>query len=109
MTIGVSESDTSGSGSKLNMPSRVPSDIWFPESLEGDVLGVVIFGFSRWGAEIDEGGMGEESNYEGMVLVVSDVVVIVTKVSKTVGVSVTGSKMGVSVGGGSKIGLEIFG
>lgn len=40
MVGGVSGSDTTGSGSKLNMPSRVPSDTWSPKSLEGDVLGV---------------------------------------------------------------------
>lgn len=46
MILGVFESDTFGSSSKLNMPSGVPSDIWLPESLEGDLLGVVMFGFS---------------------------------------------------------------
>ena len=45
------------------MPSGVPSDIWFPEYLEGDVLGVVIFGFVGWGAEIHGGEIGEFSNY----------------------------------------------
>lgn len=45
MIYGVSESDTSGSGSNLNMPSGVPSDIWFPESLEGDVLGLLLLDF----------------------------------------------------------------
>lgn len=44
----LSESDTSGSGSKLNIPSGIPSNIELPESLEGGLLGVVIFGFSVW-------------------------------------------------------------
>lgn len=53
MTSYLLESNTSGSGSKLNMPSGVPSDTELPESLEGDLLGVVIFGFLVWEAEID--------------------------------------------------------
>lgn len=47
MTIigGDSRSGEVGSSSKLNTPSGVPS-----ETLEGVVLGVVIFGFVGWGA-----------------------------------------------------------
>lgn len=51
MTSSASESDISSSGSKLNMPSEVPSDTWLSESLEGDLVGVVIFVFLMWGAE----------------------------------------------------------
>ena len=65
MIGGVSRSDITGSGLKLNMPSGVPSDIWSPEYLEGDVLGDIIFGFSVWGVETHGGGVGEVYNCEG--------------------------------------------
>lgn len=67
MTYCLSNSDTSGPGSEFNIPSEVPSCTWLPESLEGDLLGVVIFGFSIWGtiAIKDGGGMGDGGNYEG--------------------------------------------
>lgn len=68
----VSVSDTTSVGSKLNIPSRVPSDIWSPESLKGDVLGVVLFGFFVWGAETDGDGVSEVCNCKGkMMLMVS--------------------------------------
>ena len=47
------------------MPSGVPSDIWSPESLEGDVLGVILFGFSVWEVETYDDGVSEVCNYEG--------------------------------------------
>lgn len=53
------ESDALCSSSKLNMPSGVPSDTELPESLEGDLLGVVKFGFSVWGEEIGGLVVGE--------------------------------------------------
>ena len=65
MIGGVSGSDTTNSNSKLNMPLGVPSDIWSPESLEGDVSGVINFGFSMRGEETYGGGVGEDCNYEG--------------------------------------------
>lgn len=104
---GDSGSDINGSGSKLNMPSGVPSDTCPSETLEGDVLGVVIFGFSVWGAEINDGGVSEVCNCEG------DGVDGICwcwwwcdKISETWGLYVTGSIMGDLGGGGSKIGSE---
>lgn len=43
--------------------SGVPSEMCPSETLEGDVLGVVIFGFVGWEAKIHGGKMGEFSNY----------------------------------------------
>lgn len=60
----LSESDTLGWGSKLNMPSGVSSDTRLPEPLEGDILGFFTFGFSVWGEEI--GGLEmEEGRVDG--------------------------------------------
>lgn len=47
------------------MPSEVPSDTWPSDTLEGDVIGVVIFGFVGWGAETHGGGVGEICNCQG--------------------------------------------
>lgn len=47
------------------MPSGVPSDTCPSETLEGDVLGVVIFGFVGWGALIHGGEMGGFCNCVG--------------------------------------------
>lgn len=64
-----------GSGSKLNSPSGVPSEMCPSETLEGDVLGVVVFGFVGWGALTFGGGeMGEFCN-----CVVVEFVVVLTK------------------------------
>lgn len=48
---------------KIKHAFRSTSDTELPESLKGDILGVVIFGFSVWGVEIgglemDEGRVG---------------------------------------------------
>lgn len=87
------------------MPLGVPSYALFPESLDKYVLGVIIFVFSVWGAEINGGGTGEDCNCEG-----DDIYGIYWCwgwVSETWGVYVTGFMMGVYVGGGSKISSEI--
>lgn len=43
----------------------MPSDTWSSKTLEGDVLGVVVFGFSILGVEINGGGIGVVCNCEG--------------------------------------------
>lgn len=59
------DSGEMGYGSKLKIPSGVPSKTCMSETLEGDVLGVVIFGFVGWGALIFGCEMGELCNCGG--------------------------------------------
>lgn len=92
----------------MNIPSRVPSDTWLIETLKGDVLEVVKFGFVGWGAETHGGGVGEICNCEGdngdgICWCWCDTG------SKTIGVSVVGFIMGDLGVGGSKICSEIMG
>lgn len=58
----------------------MPSNTCPSETLEGDVLGVVKFGFSGWGAKINGVGVGEICIVKEMVVMVF--VVVVTKFHK---------------------------
>ena len=59
------DSGEMGSGSKLNIPSGVPSETCPSESFEGDVLGVVKFGLVGWGVAIFGCEMGDFYNCGG--------------------------------------------
>lgn len=59
------DSGEMGSGSKLNISSGVPSETCSSETLEGDLLEVVIFGSVGWGALTFGGEMGEFCNCGG--------------------------------------------
>lgn len=53
-------------GSKLNIPSGVPSETCLSETIEEDVLGVDVFWFVGWGAlKFGGGKMGEFRNCGG--------------------------------------------
>lgn len=92
-----------GSGSKLNIPSGVPSETCLSENLEGDALGVVKFGLVSWGAVIFGGEMGEFYNCGGDD--VGEICCSSNKGAETKGVSVIDvSIIGVSMMGFSMIG-----
>lgn len=78
-------------GSQSNISLGVLLETFPSETLEGDVLGVVIFGFVGWGVEIHGGEIGEFSNCgedgDNGICCCSD------KGSETKGVSVIGAIM----------------
>lgn len=90
------------------MPSGVPSDTWLLECIKGDLMGIIIFGFSIWGSETigDGGGMGDEGNCEGGGVYG---ICCCNWVSETLRVSVIDSRIfskeGVSLGSGYEIGM----
>lgn len=93
-----------GPSLKLNIPSEVPSETCPSETLEGDVLGVVIFGFVGWGPLTFGGEMGEFCNCGGDDS--GGICCYSNKGGETKGVSVIGvSIIGVSLMGFSMIGL----